>query len=346
MRAWPLRRRREVGGRRNPAGVGARLFHRSMLLAFRWLLPVAAVVSAYPAWAQPTVEITGGSATEGDAIEYTVTLSRVADQDVEVQWETDEVSAIRNAYAVATEGADYTPGSGSLTFEPGETKKTISVQTKQDTIGEAPEAVVVTLSNLSGGAVFKSREGSDRCPWDKCGASPLCCACGLIVDDGDDPGVSISDAWAKESDGGMGFRISLNKASESTVSVSFATEDGTAVAGEDYTRTTRTVEFSVGETSRTVTVPIIDDDVSEQNETMIVRLSDIKGAYFIDEQAQGTIVDTEHTLTVSDASGSESVGRMEFTLTLDKKFPRAFGLRVETRNGTAVGGGGSPENRL
>ena len=186
----------------------------------RWLLAVAAAVSSQLSWTLPTMDVTGGSAEEGDLLKYTVTLSHAVDHQVRATWATDEFSAKDGAYPLATPGADYNAGSGTLTFEPGETTKTISVKTKGGDAGDEPdEAVVVTLNELEN-AVFKRRKGPPRCPWGAC-VNYACCACGLILDGGNLPGIAVSDATAKETDSGMGFRVSLNQASESAISATF-----------------------------------------------------------------------------------------------------------------------------
>lgn len=57
-------------------------------------------------------------------------------------------------------------------------------------------------------------------------------------------------------------------------SVNFTTIDGTATAGEDYIATSGTLEFAGGETRASFTIPIIDDDILDGDETVIIRLSE------------------------------------------------------------------------
>ena len=61
-----------------------------------------------------------------------------------------------------------------------------------------------------------------------------------------------------------------------TVYVDFKTEDGTAKSGEDYERTEGTLCFKPGETVKTISVTIIDDDIFEEDEHFTVRLSNIR----------------------------------------------------------------------
>ena len=75
------------------------------------------------------------------------------------------------------------------------------------------------------------------------------------------------------------------------MSVGYATSDGTATAGSDYTATSGTLTFAAGETSRTVAVTVLDDSVDEQSETFTLTLSNASGgnAYIADATATGTI---------------------------------------------------------
>ena len=78
--------------------------------------------------------------------------------------------------------------------------------------------------------------------------------------------------------GTVTYKISLNKVYDQTVSVQYATQDGTAVAGQDYTAISGTVTFTPGQTSTTVTVPIAEDTVDEPDENYLIVLSAAVGA--------------------------------------------------------------------
>src|SRR5262249_6199364 len=98
----------------------------------------------------PTLDIADASAAEGNSgttpMNFAVTLSPASSQVVTVQFATS------NAGAVA--GQDYTATSGTLTFQPGETSKTIGVPVIGDTQFEGNELFLVTLSNPTGGATI------------------------------------------------------------------------------------------------------------------------------------------------------------------------------------------------
>ncbi len=353
MRAWPLRRRREGGGRRNPAGVLRRLFHHSMFvaIAFATSAPVRAVdvdragetgpdalpaTSANASRAAPLMSISSGSVTEGGKLEFVVTLSAESESEVTVFYQ------VELGNTVATFGKDFTPDSGKLRFEPGDTSKTVQIQTHDDGESEHLEYLTVSL-NFPAGAEFKTGKSANSyraCP----GSSGnclvhLCCVCGWILDN-DPPAVRVSDAKDLESAGSLSFRLDLNKGPGSAASVKFSTRDGTAKSGEDYTATSKTVEFAAGETSKTVAVPLVSDDKAEPDKTFTVHLSEAAGLAVLDGEGTGTIVDDDAlpTVSISDARASESAGKLEFALAFNKSVQGAVSVDFSTSDGTAKSG--------
>ena len=106
--------------------------------------------------------------------------------------------------------------------------------------------------------------------------------------------LSVSDSEATEQDDAtLDFIVTLDPASSESVSVDYATANGRATAGEDYTATNGRVTFAPGETSKTVSVPIIDDAVEDDNETLTLTLSNASGADIDNATATGTIRNSE-----------------------------------------------------
>jgi endoglucanase len=87
------------------------------------------------------------------------------------------------------------------------------------------------------------------------------------------------------------FTVKLSSASSTPVTVDYATVDGTAKAGSDYTSTSGKLTFAAGETSKTVTVKVLSDSVSEGNETFGLKISNATAATIADATGTGTIVD-------------------------------------------------------
>ena len=109
------------------------------------------------------------------------------------------------------------------------------------------------------------------------------------------PSLSIADAQVDEAaDATLEFTVSLSRAASATVTVDWATADGTATAGSDYTADSGTLTFAPDETSKTVAVAVLDDSHDEGSETLTVTLSNPSGAYLADGEATGTIENTDH----------------------------------------------------
>ncbi len=100
--------------------------------------------------------------------------------------------------------------------------------------------------------------------------------------------LSVADATAEEG-ARLEFRVTLSRAADRRVSVSYHTEDGIATAGSDYEAVSGTLIFAAGETAKTVTVATLDDVVDDDGETLTLRLSSYSGAYLEDSEATGTI---------------------------------------------------------
>ena len=104
------------------------------------------------------------------------------------------------------------------------------------------------------------------------------------------PVLRVADAKATEgTDATLDFVVSMNEAMPEAVTVDYATADGTATAGADYTATSGTLTFAAGERRKTIAVAILDDAVDEGNETFLLRLSNAQGARIGDGEATGTI---------------------------------------------------------
>ena len=107
--------------------------------------------------------------------------------------------------------------------------------------------------------------------------------------------LSVANAEANEGPGAtVDFTVTLNRAASGTVTVDYATADGTATAGEDYTAASGTLTFAAGVLTQTVAVALLDDAIDEGRETFTLTLSNPTGAVIADGDATGTIINTDH----------------------------------------------------
>jgi hypothetical protein len=110
------------------------------------------------------------------------------------------------------------------------------------------------------------------------------------------PTASIANFTANEGNVGNTpfiFNVTLSAASASPITVSYATADGTAIAGSDYAATSGTLTFAPGVTSQPITVNVFGDTLVEPDKTFFVNLTNATGATIVTAQATGTIVNDD-----------------------------------------------------
>ncbi|MBP2233200.1 endoglucanase [Azospirillum agricola] len=103
------------------------------------------------------------------------------------------------------------------------------------------------------------------------------------------------------------FTVKLNEAATDTVTVKYATADGTAKAGSDYTATNGTLTFAPGETEKTVTVKVLSDGAAEGGENFSLVLSNAAKATLADATGTGTITDSSATASAAATATAASL---------------------------------------
>jgi hypothetical protein len=213
------------------------------------------------------VTVSEGNSGTTSAV-LTVTLSPASTSTVTVNYAT--------ANGTAAAGSDYVAQSSTLTFTPGQTSKTVGIVVNGDTSVEPNETFFVNLS-APVGATIADAQGQATITNDDAGALPT---------------ISINNVTVTEGNSGTTnavLTVTLSQTSASTVTVNYATANGTAAAGSDYVAQSSTLSFTAGQTSRTVAIVVNGDTSVEPNETFLVNLSAPVGATIADSQGVGTI---------------------------------------------------------
>jgi large repetitive protein len=201
--------------------------------------------------APPALSIDDASITEGTGGDttatVTVTLDAPSGRQVSVAYGTLDGTAIA--------GADYFATSGVLAFAPGEVTKTLTLVAVGDTLDEAAETLTISLSAPQQATIADGQGDA------------------TINDDDDPPTISISSATLVEGATNASFTVTLSGPSSFAVGVAYATSDGTATAGADYTATSGTLSFAPGTITQTIAIAMFDDTLSEADESFVVTLS-------------------------------------------------------------------------
>lgn len=271
----------------------------------------------------PSLGFTGAASSgleNTSPAQIAVTLSDPASAAVTVDYTTTA--------GTATGGdTDFTNISGTLTFAPGETFKTLSLPLIDDLLVESTETVQLTLSNAANAALSTSNTHT------------------YSIIDNDTPIVTLSatDPLANEAGDTGTFTFSRSGGVDSSLTVNF-TRSGTATSGSDYTAITTpgTTTFDIGEASKTITVLPLQNTANEANETVILTLSSGSG-YTLGSPSSATVTIEDDdvntiTITASDALASEAAGNPgEFTLTRTGPVTSALNVTISV-SGTATNG--------
>ena len=153
---------------------------------------------------------------------------------------------------------------------------------------------------------------------------------------------SVADAAVQEGPNAtLDFTVTLSRARHEATTVDYATSDGTATAGADYSADSGTLTFEAGETGKTVSVAVLDDDHDEGSETMTFTLSNpvpAATAKLGDATATGTIANTDPIPQAWIARFGRTVADQVTTAVADRfRAPRRPGVEL-TLAGERVGG--------
>jgi hypothetical protein len=279
----------------------------------------------------PAISIDSVAANEGNAgttpFVFAVNLSNPGSETITVDFTTVAGSA--------GAGSDFEATSGTLTFEPGDVSRLITVAVTGETTDEFDETFSVTLSNPVGAVIIVSA------------------GTGTIRNDDTPPQVSIDNVTLTEGNSGtkaFPFTVSLTEPSGKTVTVDYATTDGTAAAGSDYAAAAGSLTFAPGETSKPITVQVNGDTVVEPDEGFFVDLSGAANATIAVGRGTGTILNDDAqsavTLSINDVAlfeGDSGATEMVFTVSLSSAPDSTVTVSYATANGAARSSGNSPD---
>ena len=223
--------------------------------------------------------------TEGGTTTITVTRTGGTHGGVTVQYATSD--------GTATVGTDYTATAGTLTFAANQMSRTFSLTTLQDAAAEGPETLILTLSNPGGSATLGAPSATT-----------------VTIND-DEPSLRFSAAAYTVAETAGIATISVTRVGSAVISLTVdytTTAAGTATPGPggDYTPVSGTLTFAPGQTSRSFTVPIVDDDVVDGPKTVGLQLTNPTGATL------GTPSTATLTITDNDVAGTIQFGAAQY----------------------------------
>ncbi len=229
---------------------------------------------------QTDLEVVKTDATDpvvaGEDLSYKVTVTNHGPSDA-TGVEVTETLPDGVSYVSATPSqGSYDPGSGvwSVGDLADGASATLTLVVSVDSVTTATITNTVCVSGDQ-----TDPNGDNNCDDEETSVTPL-----ITIDD-----VTVTEGV----DADAVFTITLSNPSASDVTVNYATADNTAVQPGDYTAVSGTATIPAGSLSTTVSVPIVDDTVSEPTEDFYVNLSGASNANITDSQGVGTILDDD-----------------------------------------------------
>ena len=294
----------------------------------RWGYPpiVYGEPNVFGAWTYETVQTVGFESTD-------ITLAEAGGQSSIVVTRTGETTGAATVQYATTAGSaspgnDFTLTSGTLSFAPGETQKTISAPIIDDPIFEADETFSVTLSAPSPGTAL----------------GPNSTQTVTIQSDDTQPVVSFASnsLIIGERTGTANLLLTRSANTSGTAIVSFSTADGTATAGLDYTASSGTVTFASGETQKVIPVTILDNSQIDGTRTFSLSISSADAATAVGVTSTATVsIESDDWLASFDVASSsiiESSGSALVTISRIGNTSAVGSLYFETSGGSATAG--------
>ncbi len=220
----------------------------------------------------PEISIHGDATVEefNNFIRFTVSLSQPYGDAVTVNYRTlfdgtATNSDLDNTMTSTSNNGTAAANNGVVTFAPGETSKSIFIESERDAIDEADEGLIVELYDPLN-ATFGAGQPTLR-------------ANGIILDDdgvGSNLALFVGDPVLIEANSGTQiaqFDIVLSRPAPERMVFDYSTRDGTAVAGSDFVVTTGQVVFEEGQTRASVQVSVLGDTLAEASEWFGLRLT-------------------------------------------------------------------------
>jgi large repetitive protein len=266
----------------------------------------------------PTVSVSDASVTEGNTgtrnAVFTVTLSAPTVEDVLVNYGTAPGTAFANF--------DFSSIlSNTLVIRAGATSATFNVPVIGDFFIEPDEQFTVHLLFINNATIA-----------DGVGT-------GTIVNDDSNGKLQFSSQTfsATEDAGGVVVTVNRVDGATGTVAVNFATSNGTATAGSDYSETTGTLTLNEGETSKSFFITFTKDNLLEPDETLTVTLSNPTGGATLGTPASATLTITSPQLFLAleeTALDPNQVAAFDAMLMLRDPFPVVNPLNLLFGQGT------------
>jgi len=268
----------------------------------------------------PTLSIADISSLEGafgvnSQPNVAVTLSHPSSQSVSFQWQTQDGTA-------TSADSDYSSDSGTLYILSGDTSINVSPVIFGDDSFENDENFSLVLSNATNATIADNTS--------------------IVTIQNDDalPSLSVSSLGAiVEGGGNANVVVALDTPAGVDVSFNYATSDGTASAGVEYSSTSGTATIVAGSPDVTIPVPLTDNSVDNADKTFTFTITNPVQATIGTSSETFTILDDDAVVSIGDISVNETDSTATFTVTVQGPMTAStLDVDYTTVDGSALAG--------
>ncbi|HZF01516.1 MAG TPA: Calx-beta domain-containing protein [Methylomirabilota bacterium] len=241
---------------------------------------------------------------------------------------TSTVQFYTGTNGTAIAGTDYIPTNAIITFNPGDSTATVQVPIINNNLAEGNRTVELLLTNEIGSLLYAPSN-----------------AALTIIDTVNAPGqlyFAASNYVASESDPGITLTVVRTNGSSGTVSLSYNTVAGTAQPNINYTTTSGTVTFGNGETIKTATIPLVDNNLVQGPMNFSVALSNPTGGATLIDPTNAVVSINDNDCGVAFLNATNYVSETNNTGVIFVQrigsTTNVFQVNYTTTNGTALAG--------
>ncbi len=220
--------------------------------------------------------------------------------------------------------ADYSSRSGTLRFQPGSTRQTITIPLVDDTEEEEAESLILELFNPDL-AILSNNS-----------------AIGTIIDDDEPPQISIVPSLRVQEDAGLvSFEVTLSHPAKTpSTTVEFSVTDVSTEKFLDYNVQTQSpLRFNTGQSTQTIDIEIVDDELFEEEETFLIQLTNAEHGDIVQREGRGIIVDNDAiTVSIYDERESEEAGSLFLPVRLSQPSSQLVTVQFTSSDVTAHAG--------
>lgn len=262
---------------------------------------------------------TAVTATESDpAVHFVIRRLGESSRSVAVNYATRD--------RTAAAGQDYVETKGILTFAPLETSKTVSVPLLNDSAVESEELFLLELVNALPGVTLGNVRAAEAKIWDN------------------DQGFEFVQPVVTVSEREPAVSLTVRRGTDpgGTLTVDYATTEGTAKPGQDYVSASGTLTFLPDELEKQIAITLLDDQIAEQEEAFRIALRNPGTGTSLGRQAVAVIMIEDGQARIRFASDKwgvpENAQRIELKVIRERNETEPVALEYATRAVTATEG--------